>query len=193
MDFLLSLGYKTPTVGVYLNNLIDNRIYKEISIDELICLEKFVIKDEVTKSLKDEIESRMKGEEYISLSLLRNYRKNLPNIEFRWNPYLIRSILIDNGFKPIIRRNSDYRNECVIILHEESKINYFDELVYYLLRNKYNGNLHEIPVYEYLTSLGLLKYQEYKQNMKLPYEIPNSDLFNIDNIGRITLNEVKAK
>lgn len=192
-DYLLSLGYKTPTVGVYINNIIDNRIYREIAIDELVDMEKFIISVEVVNTLKEEIYSRMGEREYISLNLLRNYRRNLPNIDFRWNPYLIRSILEGNGFKRIIRRNSDYRNESVIILKEESNINYFDELVYYLLKNDYDGNLHETPVYEYLSSLGLLRFQENKQNMKLPYEIVNSDLFNIDNTGRITLKEVKDK
>lgn len=192
-DYLLSLGYKISTTGVYINNLIENKMYKEISLDELVPIDMFNIRDEDINVLKDEISSMMGDNEYISLSALKNYRKNLPNIDFRWNPYVIRSILVDYGFKSIVRRNSDYRLDCVIILKEDSEINYFDELAYYLLKNDYDGNLHEKPVYEYLVSLGLLKFQEDKRYWQLPYEIVNSELFSIDNTGRISLKEVKSK
>ena len=189
-EFAILLGYSTSTANIILNNLIDNKYYKEISVDELVPTNKFIIDICIIQKLKDMILSEMGLEEYISLSGLKNYRTNLPNISFRWNPYVMRSILEDHGFKSIKRKNGDYRYDCIIIVKEESKINYFDELVYYILKYKYKGNLQEQLVYDYLVSLGLLRYQQDKYNQILPYEIAKSDLFYIDNIGRIELKDV---
>lgn len=187
-EYLEDLMYKESTVPIIIRNLIMNKEFLEISMDELINRNDFTIDQNVIQALKDEVSARMGDNEYLSLTGMKKYRQNLPDIQYGWNPYLIKSILTINGFKDVVRRNGDYRNECVIVLKGSSKLNYFDELVYYLLTNEYQGNLHERGVYEYLVSLNLIKEKD-KYNKKLPPELYNSDLLTIDNTGRIYLNE----
>lgn len=188
-DYLVYIGYAPSTSAIIIRNLIEENYFKQISMDDLVNINDFSIESDVVQALIQMIETRIMGEEYISLSGLKHYRKQLPEIKHKWNPYLIKSILIDNGFKDIIRKNGDYRIDCVIVLKESSKLNTFDELVYHLLKNDYEGNLHEKPVYEYLVSLNLVK-ETGKYNRRLPWELYNSDFMSIDKTGRIHLNEV---
>ena len=186
-ELVSKYGYSSATISITIDNLIKEGAYLELSQYELISSgEFFISKDDLENVIKD-IEKRINGREYISLSNLKGYRATLPDIGYKWNPYLIKTVLEGNGFRSINRRSGDYRYDKVIMVKEDSKILTFEDLVYFILKEEYSGNLHETKVYDYLAKVGILREQEDLMNKKLPYEIYQSEKIHIDSIGRIEL------
>ncbi|KEI07167.1 hypothetical protein Z957_09585 [Clostridium sp. K25] len=188
-NFIISYGYKEVMALNIIKNLIQEKKYIEISQDELVLYNKLNFSQRTINLVSKEILDRMNGKVYISLSNIKGYRRKLPEIEYRWNPYLIKSILDGNKFRAINKIYRDYRYDKVIVVDEKSEIYTFEDLIYYILKNEYKGNLHEIKVYDYLSSIGVLRYEKEIYSKKLPYEIYNSKKINIDDLGRIELVE----
>lgn len=188
--FIISYGYKEVMALQIIKNLIQEKKYIEISQDEFIPYHKLNLAQETIDCVVEEILSRMNGKQYISLSDIKGYRTKLPEIQYKWNPYLIKFILDGNKFRGINKFYRDYRYDKVIVAIEESRIYTFEDLIYYILKNEYKGNLHEIKVYDYLANIGILRQQDEVYSKKLPYEIYNSKRIKIDTLGRIELIEV---
>ena len=134
------------------------------------------------------LKKKGKSKEYISISNLKGYKRRLPDIGFRWNPYLMKTILVMNGYRQITKVYNDYRFDKIVLVKENSLITSFEELVYFVLKNEYDGNMHERDVYEFLMEKGILREQDSPYSKVLPHELKNFDnLVNVDNIGIVTL------
>lgn len=171
--------------------LIDRYIKDEILIETgqttIVFKENFPrFSDEDMTMIIDYIESKFENNEYLSLNTLKGYRKYLPDCEIRWNPYLIKSVLCSRGYRAIYRKNNDYRYDKIILVRENSFIKTMEDLIYFILKNEYQGNLHEDLVINYLSKKEIIYTKDY--STKLPWEIYNeSTRIKIDNIGVITL------
>ncbi len=186
-DFIMDYGYKSFMSRNFIDNLIKNKEYIRISKNEILPKDKFNLSKEVTVSTCQYILDKMKGKEYISLSNLKDYEGSLPKINYKWNAYLIKAILEENGFKSVFRHGGDYRYDRVIVVREESEIENFEDLLYYILKYEYNGDLEESKVYEYLTSTGILWGTKSKYYKKMPSTVRDFKKITIDNRGRIQL------
>ncbi|PIB54504.1 hypothetical protein, partial [Pseudomonas sp. 2995-1] len=61
-------------------------------------------------------------------------------------------------------------------------------LVHHVLKHEYDGNMHEVHVYEFLVEKGISPHQDYDADKKLPHEIRNyTNLVNVDEMGYVTL------
>lgn len=186
-DTLDAYSFKRMTLNSLINTLVNDYDYIKISVDEYLNKEEFNISEEVIIELKKYIDEQFKDEEYLSLNTLIGYRRKLPNIDLQWNIYLIESILVKNGYRKINRVFADVNTERLIIVKENSKIITFDELVYYILKNHYEGNMHESKIFMYLVRLEIVYNQENRTEKKMPFDIYKSDKFVIDEYGRVEL------
>lgn len=188
-EFALEFGYKDMMISHLIGKLIERSSFIEVDIDELYPAEKFEVSDEAVRALLQFAEENMQGKEYISISNLKGYRRKLPPLDdFRWNAHIIKSILVQHGYRQISKKFNDYRYDKVIVVREESKIQSFEELIYHILQEEYKGNMHEIPIYDFLASKGILREQEHDSKKVLPYEIKNiNNLIAIDDLGYVTL------
>lgn len=187
-DFVMEYGYKEVMASNIVVKLLEQEAFIEVDLDRLYPASKFVIPNEVINELKAFLEEKMEGKEYISLSNLKGYKRKLPPIEFRWNPHLMKSILIKQGYRQINKIYKDYRYDKVILVKEDSKIQTFEELVYFVLKEEYEGNMHEVKVYDFLAEKGILRQQDYDHNKELPYEIRSyNNLIHVDELGFVTL------
>jgi RNA polymerase sigma factor (sigma-70 family) len=187
-EFALEYGYKDIMASNLLKKMLEQEIYIEIDMDGLYPSEKLNIPIDVINQLKEFVNEATKNNQYISLSNLKGYKRKLPPIDFRWNPYLMKSVLVKHGYRQINKIYNDYRYDKVILVKEESNIQTFEELVHFILKEEYEGNMHEVPVYDFLVEKGIFRKQEYDHKKILPYEIRSYDnLINVDNLGFITL------
>jgi RNA polymerase sigma factor (sigma-70 family) len=187
-NFAIEFGYREVMAANILKKLLEHRSFVEIDVDKLYPESQMNIPDSVINELCHFVEEARAGKEYVSLSNLKGYKRRLPMIQFRWNPYLMKSILVTNGYRQITKIMSNYRYDNIILVKENSKITSFEELVHFVLKNEYNGNMHERMVYDFLADKGILREQESPYNKVLPYELKNFDnLVNVDDLGIVTL------
>ncbi|WP_099157063.1 sigma factor-like helix-turn-helix DNA-binding protein [Virgibacillus ndiopensis] len=185
-SFILQHGYKDLMVSNFLDRIVENNYFIEIDLGVYYPSDKFSISEETVQTLIQFIEVKMGNQQYISLNTVEGYRSALPAIDFRWNPFLLKSILVKNGYRQIEKIHNDYRYDMIILVPESSTIKSFDELTYSILKDRYNGNMHETAVYHFLADKGLLRKKDYGKT--LPYEIRSkSNLIQVDEIGIVKL------
>jgi hypothetical protein len=188
-DFAKDHGYSEFMAANLIGSILDHELFIEVDVDLLFPANAFEIPSETILELTYFIEQQMQGKEYISLTNLKGYRRKLPPIEFRWNPFVMRSILVKHGFRQIHKIYRNYRYDKVLLVKEDSKVKTFEELVYYVLKEEYEGNMHEVNVYNFLVEKGILREQEYGYDKVLPLEIKESvNLISVNNIGIVTLS-----
>lgn len=185
--FILNLGYADVYYNVSFRKLLNNKKIIRVSDIEYVQSSKFNIDEDSISILVNYIEENIGKQEYISLNKLNGYKRKLPRIEFRWNVHLMASILKENGYRQIERIYGDHINDRIIIVRENNPIKTFDDLVYKIIKEEYEGNMHEVKIYEFLSSIGIVKEHELLEDKTLPHELKISDKFKVDDIGRVEI------
>ncbi|UOE53596.1 sigma factor-like helix-turn-helix DNA-binding protein [Cytobacillus oceanisediminis] len=188
-DLLLEYGYKEIMVGNIMKRIMNHGLFTEVDFNVLYPSKKFEVTDEVLQEIKAFSEEVQGGKAYIAINNLKGYRRKLPSIQFRWNPFLLTSMLELCGYRQIKKNISDYRYDKLIVVKENSPLKTFENLVLYILENEYTGNMHEISIYDYLMANGIVREQEYNHKKVLPYEIRNSEKLEFDVLGYVTVKK----
>lgn len=188
-DLLLEYGYKEMMAGNIMKRVMDQGLFTEVDFNILYPTKKLDISEETLREIKLYAEEAQGEKAYLAISTLQGYRRKLPSLEFRWNPFLLTSMLQLCGYRQIKKNISDYRYDKLIVVKEESPLQTFEDLIVYILEHEYTGNMHEYSIYDYLMEHGILKEQEYNHKKVLPYEIRNSDKFEFDELGYVTLKQ----
>ncbi|QTC44085.1 hypothetical protein I7V34_21035 [Bacillus sp. V3] len=187
-DFAVNNGYKEVMASNLLKKLLDQKIFVEVDLGKLYPAEKLEVSDAVVSELVQLVEEARDEKEYISLHNLKGYKRRLPHIGFRWNPFLMKTILVENGYRHITKIISDYRYDKIVMVKEDSSISSFEELVHFVLKHEYAGNMHERSVYDFLVEKGIVREQDSPSSKVLPHELKNVDnLVNVDELGIVTL------
>lgn len=188
-DFLLELGYKEMMVGNIMKRIINQGLFIDVDFNVLYPFKKLEVTDDVLQEIKAFSEEAQGEKAYLAINNLKGYRRKLPSIQFRWNPFLLTSMLELCGYRQIKKNISDYRYDKLIVVKENSPLKTFENLVLYILENEYKGNMHEFSIYDYLMEHGIVKEQEYNHKKVLPYEIRNSEKLVFDNLGYVTIKQ----
>lgn len=186
-DFAMEYGYKHMMASVFLKRLLEQGVFVEIDLDVLFPGKKLEVEEEALAEIKSYVMEEQADKEYLSLSKLQGYRRKLPYIGFRWNAHLLNSVLIRCGFRQVIKTLNDYRYDKIIVVKEESSIQSFEDLIVHILKNEYEGNMHEYAIYDFLTEKGVVREQDYIHDKNLPYEIKTSERFIFDELGNVSL------
>ncbi|TLS36561.1 hypothetical protein FCL54_14770 [Pseudalkalibacillus caeni] len=187
-DFAVENGYKPVMAATLLKRLLNQRAFIEIDMGVLYPATKINVTESIVTELVDFVEQARAGKEYVSLSKLKGYKRRLPSIGLRWNAHLMKSILVEHGYRQITKIMSDYRYDKIVLVKKESPITSFEELVHFILKNEYEGNMHERNVYDFLVERGIVREQDSPSSKVLPHELKNIDnLVNVDNLGIVSL------
>ncbi|AQS09894.1 RNA polymerase sigma factor RpoS [Clostridium saccharobutylicum] len=187
METLNFYGFKIRTLASFINELVKTGGYIKVAIDKYVRKTIFNIDDEVINKLIEFIEEKFSDKEYLSLNTVTGFKRKLPNINYEWDIYLIESLLTMNGYRKVERTFYDQNTERLILVRENSNIKKFDELVYYILKNEYDGIMHEAKIYAYLSEIGIIYNNIKKADKKMPYDLYISEKFKIDEYGRVEL------
>ncbi|MFJ8451765.1 sigma factor-like helix-turn-helix DNA-binding protein [Aerococcus viridans] len=183
------LLYRSGTMGTVIDKLLIQNIMFEGGLGYLYPNHKLQISRDIEEEVLNYIEEEKKGKPYIILKNLIGYRSKLPSINMEWNPYIIKHILVENGYKNVEVFNRDYRMDQLILIEEDHEINTLDELLFFVLKNNYEGNWHEEYVAKYLEKTGFLREKSYERK-RLPVSIyKNSSLISVDELGIVNLME----
>lgn len=159
-----------------------------MDLGKLYPAEKLEVSDAVVSELVQLVEEARDEKEYISLHNLKGYKRRLPHIGFEVEPFPYETILVENGYRHITKIISDYRYDKIVMVKEDSSISSFEELVHFVLKHEYAGNMHERSVYDFLVEKGIVREQDSPSSKVLPHELKNVDnLVNVDELGIVTL------
>jgi hypothetical protein len=99
----------------------------------------------------------------------------------------VKEIALANGYKQIERTHPDYRYEKIIIVKAESKLTDFEDLLAYIIKNEYRGDLEEQELYVYLERKGIVKKQDRLENKTFSQRIIKGNQIEINKQGTISL------
>lgn len=183
-EFVLSKGYSEQTGQVTLRDLLTNRIFIDIDGNKMANRKSLSFNYDLQEALREYLEKEFGEEPFISVYNLIGFKSKLPPLKTgHWTKHLIYNLGIELGYKAI-KSTSDYRYDKLILIKPNSPFNKYDELIHYVLKNKYNGPLYELEVAQYLANSGLAHNKE-----KLAFELKISPLLSLDDFGWITLNQ----
>lgn len=185
-DLLLEFGYKEMMVGNILKRVMEHGKFTEVDFNVLYPTKKIDITVDTLNEIKAFAEEAQGDKNYLSVSSLKGYRRKLPPVQFRWNPFLLTSLLEQCGYRQIKKNISDYRYDKLIVVKEDSPLQTFEDLILYILEYEFTGNMHEYSIYEYLMEHGIVREQEYNHKKVLPHEIRNSEKLEFDDLGYVT-------
>ncbi len=190
IEILNEFNMSEDQIAYHLKAFLLEKHYVQISREEYLNYKYFSLDKEIEDSIISFFDKiyKEKGfivtEEYVS-EITRNYKSN----EYGWNQFTLATILIKNGYKRLERFNSDYRYERLVLVKEDREFDDIAYLIYDLIKNQYQGNLHEIPVYEFLSEKGIYRLELEDYNKKLQIDAKSEDLISVDMIGNIKLKE----
>lgn len=149
------LLYSEVTARLFLDNMVNKEHFVDIELNYLYPSDKLT---EVLKFSEEILEyiNTFEKNGYIILKEIEGYSSILPSIHFSWTPYLIKYVLKKNGYRHLQIPNDDYRRDQLVMVTPGSDIETFDKLIYRVLKNLYQGNMHEQFVTEYLKTNGLI-------------------------------------
>lgn len=191
-DFAFEYGYKEMMVSTFLKRLLDQGVFLEIDFDQLYPAAMLEIDEATLAEIKAYVDKEIGTQAYLSLSTLKGYRRKLPYIGHHWNPYLLKSVLQRCGYRQVKKLFTDYRYDMIIIVRDDSPIETLEDLIVYVLENEYQGNMHEISIYDYLMEKGIVRKQDHMYKKVLPYEIKQSEKLQFDEIGFVSLRQEMA-
>lgn len=181
------LKYNANTAESIISKLLSKNKIFELNLGYLYPTEKLDISQDVIQKLQNYIKNERNEEPYIILKNIVGYRTRLPEIEIEWTPYLIKYLLLKTDYKELEIFNNDYRMDQLILLNKNSSMNTIDELIYYVLNEKYTGNWHEAYVVVFLEEEGFL-YKKRASRKKLPVSLyKKSLLINVNELGIVEL------
>lgn len=187
-SFAVDFGYKEVMASNMMKNLLEQEAFVDIDLDKLYPGDKLRIDKEAVHELLMLVEEFQGDAAFLPLSKISGYRRRLPSIDFRWNPYLMKTILLRNGYRQITKIMNDYRFDKLLMVKEDSPLKTFEELVHHVLKNEYDGNMHQTQVYDFLVEKGILREQDRLYSKVLPHELKDFDnLVNVDSLGIVTL------
>lgn len=188
IEFMDFYGIDGMTRSKFINSMVISGNFVKISQNKFIPMDKFNIDEEVILKLKNYINKKFEYKEYVILKDLDDYNDKLPKIKYKWNPYLMETILMKNGYRRIERTFYDPGTEKLIIVKDTSKIDKFDTLIYEIISNEYDGLMQEAKIFKFLASMGVIYRNNKRSDKKLPFDLYKSDKFDIDEYGKVELN-----
>ena len=151
--------------GIYANRIYDvlkNRFDKLYQINITDFTSDIGISSEVISEIYNLIDKNMDGKKYIPLSDLKKNGDlfRMPRIEYSWNEYLLRSVLIKNPSDKYIIIDIPgpmlYTEKGILVRKDLNIKNYIDFLVYVYNENNYYLIDNVNQLYKELQSKGLI-------------------------------------
>lgn len=192
-SFLEEIGYNNARISKSICSIVENNIFIEISQEELINAKNYGLSGEVKEATKAYIDKEFSTREFLVLTDLSGYRNVLPKIAYDWNAQILRNIAIESGYREIKRMYDDVTTPIVIIVKEDSPFVSYADLIYYLIKYKYQDTMKEVAIYDFLVEQGVVRRQQYISDKKIPHDLKRKNIIKIDVLGNCELIEPEGE
>ncbi|MGE6415993.1 sigma factor-like helix-turn-helix DNA-binding protein [Planococcus kocurii] len=184
-DFLTEKGYSGSSVFSVIGQLLENKSFYIYTAYQFINAKKIDFSERVKESLKFYLQKSLADKLYISALDLKGYTSDiLPVSANAWQPQLIAQFASAVGFKHI-KTTSDFRYNKWVLIHENSNVTSYEELVYSVINKEYEGNYHEQDLASFLEARKLC-HSPYR----LSLELKTSNYFKMTDLGFVIVKEL---
>lgn len=178
--YFFEKGYALSGLPGSLATLVEQQFFYPYTTSKYINAKEIMITDETLAKLQQYLDQELEEKNYISALDLTGYT-SLPSIgNYEWTPYLVAHFASKIGYT-IINTIRDYRYNKILLTSKRLGITQYDQLVYKVVKEEYEGNYHERDVAEFLVQKRLA------HSPKINYEIRMSDLFEFKDLGFMKL------
>jgi len=147
----------------------------QISVNQFMLKEKFFADEKAIKKVKTEIESLLKGKQYLALMDGKIYKSfpELPYEEMKWNGFLLKVFvtLYFPEYKILHRKNCKSESIRMILVRKDSPFLSVSDVVLYVVNNEYpnkeNITRHDLKLY--LIKKNII-------NLQIPTELITNNL-----------------
>ena len=186
--FLKDNGYSKITLYKAINKLLERKLFVRISRDEYEAYSKFSVQKDIIQRI-DEIAKKSINEK--SFFIPKRHISELNSIlrfeKYELNQFLITSILELIGYKLISGNKKNYVDEINVIVDKNSTYCDIDTLIYNILKNDYEGEMHRDNIHDFLMSKGFYSSFVDEYIKKIKREMYINKLISIDDDGIIEL------
>lgn len=180
-------GFSESTTDI-INGLLEKQKIYQLDNEEYINAEGFDIDSGKEKEIVKYFNDIYKEYNYIVPNEHLEYiENNFRDMKYNYNQYFIASILGRNGYRKIYRYNMNYNSEIYIMVKNTSKYHEIQDLIYDIIKNKYNGNMNEKEIYNYLSGLGIYSSVTNEREKHLNSDALYGDRIKVDAIGNVVL------
>ncbi|WP_394530402.1 sigma factor-like helix-turn-helix DNA-binding protein [Priestia aryabhattai] len=183
-QFLEEKGYSQSSVFSIINLLLENKSFYVYTSYQYINANQIQFSDEVKESLRQYLQKSFGDKLYYSALELTGYSSDiLPITSNGWQPQLITEFSKYVGYIHI-KTTSDYRYNKWILVREDLGVTNYEELVYYVVKNEYEGNFHERDLAGFLEARRLT-HSPYQLN----FELKTSKYFRMKDLEFVEIRE----
>jgi len=180
-NYFNKLGFPDGSISASFYKVSKN--LSQISIDEYTLKDNIKISDEIIKEIRSKVDKKFKNKEYLSLLGFMDFR-DFPDIDFEWNPYLLKSIIIKyiKDYRVIEKGIKNQRCSYMTLVKNNSCIKNIVDLILFILKEEYKDkeNMTITKITNYLQIENII----YKS---LPNEFCESPLVEVDKFGRVKI------
>lgn len=185
-NYFNKLGFPDGSISGFFYKVSKNLL--QISIDEYILKSNIKINDNLIEEIRNIVDKKFKEKEYLSLIGFVDFR-DFPDIGFEWNPYLLKSIIINyiKDYRVIEKGLKNKKCSYMTLVKDNSCIKNIVDLILFILKEEYREkeNMTITKITNYLQIEDII----YKS---LPNEFCESPLLEVDKFGRVKiLGELK--
>lgn len=183
LDFVDSKGYSEQMYYKIIGDLTLNKKFFYYSSTSFINSNQIGFTEQVKESLRDYLDKEFKDKTYVSVIALMGFTQKLPKIStsYEWSHSLIYELAATVGYKQI-DTTRDYRYNKLVLVKDDSPINNYEDLIYFVAKHEYTGKFHEESFAQYLVSKKLAHNPR-----RLSSEIYESNYFSFDKLGFFSL------
>ncbi|MEK6448413.1 sigma factor-like helix-turn-helix DNA-binding protein [Priestia aryabhattai] len=183
-NFLEEKGYSQSSMFSIINLLLENKSFYIYTSYQYINSNQIRFNDEVKESLRHYLQKSFGDKLYCSALELTGYSTDiLPITSNGWQPQLITEFSKYVGYIHI-KTTSDYRYNKWILVREDLEVTNYEELVYYVVKNEYEGNFHERDLAGFLEARKLT-HSPYQ----LSFELRTSKYFRMKDLEFVEIRE----
>lgn len=180
-NYFNKLGFPDGSISGFFYKASKNLL--QISIDEYILKDNIKINDKLFEETRNTVDKKFKDKEYLSLMDFINFR-DFPDIGLEWNPYLLKSIIINyiKEYRVIEKGSKDKRYSHIILVKDKSHIRNIVDLILFILKEEYRDreNMTIVKIENYLQLENVI-------HKSLPNEFYESPLVEVDKFGRVKI------
>ena len=180
-NYFNKLGFPDGSISGFFYKVSKNLL--QISIDEYILKDNIKINDKLFEEIRNTVDKKFKDKEYLSLMGFINF-KDFPDIGLEWNPYLLKSIIINyiKDYRVIEKGSKDKRYSHIILVKDKSYIRNIVDLILFIIENEYRDkeNMTIAKIENYLQLENII-------HKSLPNEFYESTLVEVDKLGRVKI------
>lgn len=180
-NYFNKLGFPDGLISAFFYKVSKNLF--QISIDEYILKDDTIINDKLIDEIRSTVDKKFKDKEYLPLMGFINFR-DLPDIGLEWNPYLLKSIIINyiKDYRVIEKDSKGKKYSHIILVKGRSHIKNIVDLILFIIENEYRDkeNMTVAKIENYLQLENII----YKS---LPNELYESPLVEVDKFGRVKI------